>query len=260
MKRHLIASCIRTVIFILTLLVILHCKKDEPGNTKINIYLTDAPAYYKAVIIDIQKITIRYDGSSTEHEVLLKSPGAHNLLEYSNGADTLLGSITLPGGKINQIRIVFGKNNIFINDSENVVLNISPGNNNSAIIKANQNIEAGKVNNIWIDIDASRSVNVEGPGVYYFAPVARIFSDQNTGAIRGLVIPQDLKPFVYAISDSATIGTITNNEGYFMIKGLPIGIYSLRFVPQKPGINEAIFDNVVVKQDSITFIGTIVIN
>jgi hypothetical protein len=260
-KRFSIATIIKIAFFILASIAIIHCKKDEPGITKVNFYLIDAPAYYEAVNLEIQKIMVRCDGSSTEQQVQMKNPGIYNLLNYSDGTDTLLGSISLTSGRINQIRLVFGQNNTFVNDSENVVLNISSENEKGVILKANQSIETGKVNKIWIDIDASRCVNKQGGGVYYFKPVIRIFSDYNTGSIKGIVLPKDVRPFVYASNDSGTIGTITDRDGYFMIKGLQEGKYNLRFVPQKPRVNEGFYENAVeVKQDSTSFIGTIVLN
>jgi len=237
-----------------------YCKKGETSAAKVNLYLLDAPAYYKAVNVDIQKIMVKCEGSNIEKEVILNYPGVYNLLDYSNGHDTLLGSINLSPSRITQIRIVFGSNNNFVSDSKNATLNLSSDIETGAVIKADQQIESGKSYNLWLDFDVSRSVDSLENGVYYLNPVVRGFSDNITGGIRGMVIPVDVKPFVYAISDSDTLGTITNNDGLFLIRGVPAGKYMIKFVPQKPGILEGILDSIEVKQDSISYIGTIVLN
>ncbi len=220
----------------------------------------DAPAYYKAVNIDIEKIIVKCEGSNVEHQVILNHPGVYNLLDYSNGNDTLLGSLYLSPATITQIRIVFGQNNTFVSDSENVVLNVSPDIETGAIINTDQNMKASKSYNLWLDFDVSRSVDSIGNGKYNLKPVIRVFSEDITGGIRGIVIPEDVRPFIYAISDTDTLGTIANNVGLFLLRGVPAGKYNIKFVPQKPGVREGIIENIEVKQDSISYIGTIVLN
>lgn len=260
MRKSGIVTVITALIFVLVLLSITFCRKDKPVNTKVNLYLSDAPAYFKAVNIDIQKILVKYDGSGNEQEVKLNHPGVYNLLDFSNGYDTLLGSITVPPGKISQIHIMFGQNNSFVNDSENVTLNLAPEIENGMIISTDQKVTEEKIFNLWIDFDASRSVISSGNRNYSLRPVVRVFSEDVKGGIRGVVIPEDRKPFVYAISGSDSIGTITDSKGRFYIKGVAGGIYKMRFIPQKPGVQQAVIDSVEVKEDSLKYIGTIVIN
>jgi hypothetical protein len=259
-RRSATVAVITTLIFVLGLLSITYCKKDESVNTKVNLYLLDAPAYFEAVNVDIQKILIKYEGSNNEQQVKLNRPGVYNLLDFSNGSDTLLGSIAIPPGKISQIHIIFGQNNSFINDSENVALNLVPEIENGLIITTDQKIEANKIFKLWIDFDASRSVISAGNAIYSLSPVVRVFSENVAGGIKGIVIPEDRRPFVYAISGSDSIGTITDRKGHFFIRGLAGGIYKMRFIPQKREVQEAVIDSVEVKEDSIKYIGTVVIN
>ena len=62
--------------------------------------LTDAPADYDAVLIDIQDVQIHVSDNDAEGswQSLIVNKGIYNLLDFRNGMDTLLGSIELPAG------------------------------------------------------------------------------------------------------------------------------------------------------------------
>jgi hypothetical protein len=258
-KRFGTVAIIKMVIFIIGLLSLTYCRKDKSVNTNIDLYLMDAPAYFEAVNVDIQKIYIKYEGSGNEQEVKMIRPGVYNLLDFTNGKDTLLGSIAMPAGKIIQVRIVFGQNNSFISESTNINLGLAPEIENGVTINTDEVIGAVKNFKLWIDFDASRSIISTGND-NYLNPVVRVISESIAGGIRGLVIPEDRRPFIYAISGSDSVGTITDKQGHFLIKGLKGGIYKLRFIPQKPKVKQAVIDSVEVKEDTVKYIGTIVIN
>src|SRR6478672_3300973 len=90
-------------------------KEDTSSNGKLSVYLTDDPSPYKAVNIDIQQVKVKYndDSSSTDgwYDLPLFKAGVYNLLNFSNGKDTLLASTSLQAGTIKQIRLILGSNN-----------------------------------------------------------------------------------------------------------------------------------------------------
>src|SRR6478735_6394220 len=92
------------------------CNKDNDGtgSSKMEVRLTDAPGDYAKVLIDIQSVQIHVDDKDDEKGWTTLSninPGIYNLLDFSNGKDTLLAASNFPAGKISQIRLVLGQNN-----------------------------------------------------------------------------------------------------------------------------------------------------
>lgn len=248
------------VIVLLGVFIIISCKKDEPVNAKINIYLTDAPAAYDAVNIDIQSVMILCKGAKKEKPLKTIHSGIYDLLKLTNGIDSLVGSIELSPGKIIQIRLVLGENNSLVNSGESIILDVPSGAESGLIMNIDQEMAEGETYNIWIDFDASRSIIDQGNGIYYLVPVLRAFTSDIGGAIRGIITPKDAKPFIHAISSSDTLSTIPNNDGRFLIRGVPAGTYNIKFIPQKSGLREGEIENVVVEADKTTYIGTIALN
>ena len=96
------------------------CKKDvitggpenstQNGTGAIRINLTDAPAKYLEVNVDIKQVRIHVsdDSSSTDGWIdLPTNAGIYNLLDLQNGIDTtIVDSTLIPAGKVSQIRFV----------------------------------------------------------------------------------------------------------------------------------------------------------
>src|SRR5688572_19961394 len=88
------------------------CSNDD-SNAKLEIRLTDAPGDYEEVNIDIQEVEIHTSSGEQKSgwQTLDIKPGIYNVLEFTNGLDTLLGSIELPAGRVSQIRLILGDDN-----------------------------------------------------------------------------------------------------------------------------------------------------
>lgn len=92
------------------------CEKSSSTiSSRMSFFLTDDPANYDAVNIDIQEIQVNADSDSSTQSswksLPLNRKGVYNLLNFRNGLDTLLTSQELPAGTISQIRLVLGNNN-----------------------------------------------------------------------------------------------------------------------------------------------------
>ena len=92
------------------------CSKnsDSGANATMSVYLVDAPAAYDKVYLDIQSVQVKVSTDASENDwqtLNIGRKGIYNLLDFKNGLDTLLGTIVLPAGRINQIRLVLGTNN-----------------------------------------------------------------------------------------------------------------------------------------------------
>src|SRR5690606_21781070 len=103
------------VIASLLFAIVISCD-SENLNARLEVYLTDAPGDYEKVFVDIRSVAVHgseEDGGSGWKELTVE-PGQYDLLELTNGLDTLLGSIELPPGKISQIRLKLGSENSLV--------------------------------------------------------------------------------------------------------------------------------------------------
>ena len=91
------------------------CSKNNSSTNPahIQIKLTDAPGDYKAVNVDVKEVQINTTTDSTSgwESVPNLNAGVYNLMDLTGGADTLLGTLDMPAGKISQVRLILGSNN-----------------------------------------------------------------------------------------------------------------------------------------------------
>ena len=219
----------------------------------INVFLTDSPAVYDAVYIDIVQVEIHSDSGWTTLNPI--NAGIYDLLEFSNGMDTLLGSVTLPPGKISQMRLLLGPNNGILVDSVYHDLTIPSGSQSGLKLNIHDTLVLGVTYNIWIDFDAGRSILKTGNGKYKLKPVIRTFTDATSGGIEGLIFPDTAANKVMAILGVDTAGTTADSTGSFKIMGLASGSYSVHF-ENKNGYNDTTILSVPVTNGVVTNMGT----
>lgn len=242
------------------------CNKsdDNDGQTHMQVYLTDGPAVYDAVYIDIRDVQIKYSQEESENGwvSLHNSSGMIvNLLDFRNGYDTLMAAATVSSGRINQIRLVLGPNNSVVVNGTEYPLE-TPSAQQSGL---KLNIHADLISDIdyrlWIDFDAGRSIVQTGSGKFILKPVIRTFTAALSGSIRGVVVPPTSTAFVYAVRNATDTagGAIPDLAGRYMIRGLDPGTYTLRF----KGMNnyrDTVMQNISVTIGSVTDAGTQVLN
>ena len=85
-----------------------------------------------------------------------------------------------------------------------------------------------------IDFDASKSIVKAGnSGKYILKPVLRVIAEASA-TIEGTVLPLEASPAqVSAIIGMDTVGTFTDENGMFMIRGLKTGSYVLLVEPNE---------------------------
>ena len=230
-------------------------------TARLNVRLTDAPGDYEEVNIDIQSVEIHSSGGNQNSGwvSLDVESGTYNILELTNGLDTLLATAELPAGKISQIRLVLGNNNsVKING---VINSLSTPSAQQSGLKLNLNAELteGITYNITLDFDAARSIVKKGNGSYSLKPVIRALEAATSGAIKGTVIPLDATPAVFAIAGTDTIATAyTDEAGKFILRSIPAGTYKVSFVP-KTGYTPLLKENVSVTLGIVNDLGTLTI-
>lgn len=251
MKRLSVFLSIIVVVFIMS-----SCKKDTTTSTyPYAVRMTDAPGPYNAVYIDIQGVEII--GNDGNIVMLNMLPGTYNLLNFSNGVDTLLCTGTLNTGIVNQIRLILGPNNFVMVDSVTYPLSTPSAEQSGLKLQVHQTLQAGVLYTVLLDFDANKSIIKEGNGTYKLKPVIRTVETALSGAIKGKISPNGTLAFVTATS--STSNTYTSNitlAGDFMLIGIPDGTYSVTVTPAVP-LNPVTINNINVTIGFTTDLGTI---
>jgi hypothetical protein len=229
---------------------------NTAGKADVTMRLTDGPADYDAVYLDIQAVEVTMAGQSAVTLTPVR-PGIYDILHFRNGADTLLMRTDLPGGTIEQIRLKLGSNNSVVVDGQTHALTTPSGQTSGIKLNLNQTLVAGNAYNIWIDFDAGKSIHQTGNGKYMLKPVIRAYSALTDGRIKGYVMPLTSLATVYAINGVDTFAAIPANDGFFMISGLPAASYSLWIDSGIPTLQDAIIPNVAVTYGVENNVGTI---
>jgi len=223
---------------ILASMLVFSCKKDDDNTTnpttnnntaKVSLHLTDGPADYDAIYIDIQSVEVTMEGSSAVTLTPVR-PGVYDLLQLRNGLDTLLLVANLPAGKISQIRLILGNNNSIVVDGQGYPLSTPSAQESGVKLNLKETLVAGGAYDIWLDFDAGKSIVETGNGKYKLKPVIRAYSALTDGRIKGYVLPFGAFITVYAINGVDTFAAIPNAiDGFYVFTGLPSGNYQVYF-------------------------------
>ncbi len=250
-------SVVLTTLAILTAFIFTSCDKsndndNKTGKATVQLMLTDAPALFDAVNVDIQEVQLHNetDGWVT---VPLDNPGVYNLLEFSNGLDVLLGTVEMPDGILSQVRLVLGSENSIVVDGITFPLTIPSGSTSGLKLNVHQELQGGYTYRFWLDFDAAQSVHKTGNGKYMLKPVIRMYSEPSSGAIEGYVFPVEALPVVSVSNSLDTLMAIPDSLGYYKISGLAAGNYLVEFISQLdtlPYATQSIIDVPVVNGET----------
>ncbi len=214
------------------------CNVNSSDNSEgtLNVLLTDAPATYEAVYIDIQEVQLNLGTEQQEEWLNINSqPLRVDLLKLDNGADTLLGTAQLEEGTYNQIRLVLGTNNEVIVDGASNNLTIPSGQESGYKVNLNATVTEDSTHTQIIDFDAARSIAVTGNGQYILNPVLKAFNPDETGALSGQLVPQGVPALVSAqIGDEILATTYVESNGTFLLRGLDPNVYKVLIQPDSP--------------------------
>lgn len=186
---------------------LLSCEKLDnliPENKgRLNVHLTDAP--FPIDLIGSTQVTI--DGveirKKIEHEngaemdsflVVSNETANFNLLELTNGVSELLATIDLDPGYYDMIRLHVVDATITMKDGTTFDLDIPSGDASGLkiLLQPAVYIEAGKIADVLLDFDVSRSFIVKGNikgkiNGFIFKPVVRAIFMKYAGSIEGQV-------------------------------------------------------------------------
>lgn len=257
----ILKSFLLSIIVVFTLFSCDNNSDDPIGKSILRISLTDSPGNYEAVYVDIQEIRVNATNEDESGWVTLDNvnAGVYDLVKLTNGIDTLLGENEIPAGKISQIRLILGDQNSVVDGEDSVEMKTPSAQQSGLKLKVNATLEAGLAYDILLDFDAARSVVKAGnSGKYILKPVIRTIVEQSSGSIKGVVVPDSVVSAVFAIIGDDSLGTFTNDEGSFLIKGLEPNTYSLYVDPgENTGINDSTLTEIEVDLGMITDVGEI---
>lgn len=234
------------------------CNSDNEATLKIR--LTDAPADYDAVNIDIQGLEVLFSESGdskiegVETAMDLAKPGVYNLLEFNNGLDMLLAESEFKTGTLSQIRLILGNNNTVVKDGETFALTTPSAQQSGLKLKVNQKLEEGITYNMWLDFDAARSIVTTGSNKYILKPTIRVFTEATSGAVKGSISPT-VAAHLMLIAGTDTLGTIAADGGNFLFKGVAAGTY--KFVAEATGYQKLEKADVVVVNGATKDLGVV---
>lgn len=237
-------------------------QNDKNGASKatLQVSLTDSPAEYDAVLIEI--IDVRINRSDDENGwVSLDNvqTGIYDLLELTGGIDTLIALSEVDSGKIGQIRLVLGENNSVVIDGDTLSLNTPSAQQSGLKINVHDRLEAGFTYKLLLDFDAANSVVKAGnSGNYNLKPVIRAYFEAHDGAIRG-TLANSVHAVVTAIVDTDSAGSFTDSTGQFFIGGLFEGVYRVD-IDADSGWSDTTLTNIVVSNGMVTELGTITLS
>ncbi|MES1197669.1 MAG: DUF4382 domain-containing protein [Chitinophagaceae bacterium] len=236
------------------------CKKDK-GSAKLSVYLTDAPAAYDAVNIDVARVEIKSSDDQSDNgwqTLTLAKAGVYNVLDFRNGMDVLLASVDLPAGRVSQMRLILGTNNSIVVNGTTLQLPLQTPSAQTSGLKFNihADLTEGVTYKVWIDFDAARSVVSTGSNSYILKPTVRTFTEATSGSIKGIALPMAAAPVASAISGTDTLSAMPDANGNYLIRGVPAGNWKV-FVDGSNGYSDSAILNVNVVLGQLTNVGTV---
>jgi hypothetical protein len=229
------------------------CNNDDTkAGYPYAVRMTDTPAPYDAVFVDIKDVEITGGGKTVFLNV---NKGIYNLLDLANGKSTLIAIDTLEISKIEQIRLILGPNNSVLIDNNSYPLPTPIADQSGLKLQVHQTLQQGVLYNVLLDFDANKSIVVTGNGEYKLKPVIRTIETATRGAIKGKVSPLGTQSVIEAKSGTNSYSTIVNTTGDFLIMGLPEGTYEVKITPSM-AFQPATISNIVVTKGTTTDIST----
>lgn len=241
----------KRIAYVFALLAILcACTSENENNSKTTVHfaLTDAPSQkgYIGLLVDVEGI--QYAVDSANFVTLPIKPVVVNLMNLTNGKDTLLGNVELEAGqKVTQIRLILGDNNtLILSDSSRVSIKTPSAQTSGLKIDIQSSANVSSSYKVLIDFDAQKSIVAKGNGTYSLKPVLRGYITANTSKVFGYISPSSIRYLVRAIKGTDTIVTLSDTlkHNYFMVHGLTSGTYSLEFVDANNIITKTLTQNV----------------
>ena len=260
--KHFRNLLFASVLIFIIIILYASCSKEvstsvPEGQQRVRIRLSDNPINFDAVFVDIQTVQVQvipdscrsrftddddHDGDDDDHDdgdddhddgdhdsrcsvwdTLNIRPGIYNLLDLSNGADTILASGFTVAGKIVKIRLTLGDHNSVVIDGVSYPLTLWNNRHQVTISVRGEDVDNITPTDLqlWLDFDAGRSIVRISDNHFVLRPSLTLWVPAHTASIRGRVLPENAKSIVAAIFNGDTLVAIPgHDDGYFKIRGI----------------------------------------
>jgi hypothetical protein len=261
----------RLNLFILSLLLVTfyNCNNEssaalnQDGSAHISIKLVDGPGDYDQVFVEVVDIMIKMNDNSEGDngwESVGATAGVYDLLTLTGGQSAvLIDDYEVLAGELSQMRLILGENNYVVKDGVEYPLKTPSAQQSGLKLKINQVLEAGFLYSFVLDFDVNKSiVDAGNSNNIILKPVINASLEFASGIIQGAVTPFDFQTVASVVVDGETISSFTNENGVFMLYGVPAGTYDVTLTPDaESGYAEAVVSGVVVVNGEVTDIGTV---
>jgi hypothetical protein len=257
MKRNIL-----NLIGIITIFsfALISCKNNTDQRARLEVRLTDDPADYDAVLIDIRDVQINVTGDDKNGWQSLTGvhAGIYNLLDLVNDKDTLLANADIPSGRLHQIRLVLGSNNSVVVDGVTIALETPSAQQSGLKLNIQQDVTGGILYKVLLDFEAAKSVVKTGNGKYILKPVIRTVMQAVGGSLSGYVLPPNVLTAVFALQGTDTVAsTFTGANGGYLIKGLTAGTYSVVYLPTDTTYKQQVKTGISITTGQVTVADTV---
>jgi len=225
------------------------------GTTPVRIEITDAPAYYDKIFLDIDHIEVITEGGK---QVIDVDHDPFDILHYREGEFFLLAEHDVPSGRLQEVRLVLDDDNTIVVDGVTHDLTTPSGQSSGVKIKVQDDLIPNIAYTLALDFDASKSiVHNEKNGKYILNPVIRAIPVAVSGALTGFVSPITSNAHVFAIQGTDTLGTLAGPTGKFYFPGIEQGTYKVDIVPTAGDFQPKSIENVTVTTGEVKDLGQI---
>ena len=254
-------------ILVLTLMIVCagftiqSCKKDNKATQgQMEVRMTDSPGDFVALNVEIVKIEAYLQNSGWV--TINESSQEINIMTLTNGAEvTLASATTVQPGTYTKLKLTFsGENSLTFNGATGSnTVNLSFGSNFQGQVEVpiQCTVTSGITASILLDFNVGSSIAQAGGG-YTLNPVIAEIVDPSTG-VQGQVSGTS-QAAISLSNDSYNASTFINSNGYFMIKGVPDGTYTLKIEAKGQGevvASQKSIQNVTVTKGQIKSLGSI---
>lgn len=152
-------------------LLVFSCKKEN-RTVPVQLLLTDNPASYDSVNVDIREVQLKISKDSTSWIKVDTKDSVYNLLDLQGGVTTVLAQDEVPEGTLKEVRFILGPDNHVVVDGVNYPLQTPSAEDSGLKIKIDKDLKA-TLNTFTLDFDAALSVKEEN-GNYRLSPVIKL--------------------------------------------------------------------------------------
>lgn len=242
--------------------------KTKQEKSKISIRMTDSPAAYAELNVEIDSVEIY---SENDGWITLNSESqSMNVLDLNNGSELFLASdAEVDAGLYSKIRVNFAEEATLMSQVAIDLPLLSIDANNQVTlewegprqveVEIDENLQAETENSILIDFNVMESVN-EGSSTIGLDVVLEELENEDSG-VEG-ELSAETEAFILLTNGEDSISTYTNVNGEFLIRGTEEGEYSLFvFLKGDQEIDaenaDATIESVAILDGEIKSVGTI---